>query len=227
MQIQRCFATITPKQERDETMMVILYASNIKIANLWQENIVSYKTIIVEDEMALMQTLSTCKGDTTLLLEKQGSLEDTEAIIIAVREWYASINIFLLSQLPSFSEGRPFLELGIKGYGNTHMQAIHMQDALQSINARNVWLYPEFIQQMIGFMSKPQKQFSSNENDPLACLSPREKEVAMLIYEGLSNQEIADLSGITLRTVKAHNSAIYEKLHVKDRVSLVLLLKTL
>lgn len=208
-------------------MTVIICASNEKIARFWQENVSSYEVIIVPDEMTLMQTLSTCKGETTLLLEHKSSLEDTESIIVAVREWYASINIFLLSQLPSFSEGRPLLELGIKGYGNTHMQAIHMQDALKSIETGNVWLYPEFIQQMIGVMSKPKKEFTSNTKNPLSVLSPREKEVAMLIYEGMSNQEIADLSGITLRTVKAHNSAIYEKLHVKDRVSLVLLLKTL
>ena len=208
-------------------MMTILCATNQKIARLWQDNVSNHETMIIEDEMFLMQTLSTCKGPTTLVLESRGSFEDTEATIIAVREWYDHVNIFLLSQQPSFNEGRPFLELGIKGYGNTHMQAIHMQDALKTIASGNVWLYPEFIQQMIQFMSRPQKQFFAPDKEPLSTLSSREKEVAMLIYEGLSNQEIAELSGITLRTVKAHNSAIYEKLQVKDRVSLVLLMKSL
>ncbi len=61
---------------------------------------------------------------------------------------------------------------------------------------------------------------------PSATLPAREKEIASLIYEGYSNKEIATHTSITLRTVKAHTASIYEKLNVKDRVALVLWLKS-
>jgi DNA-binding CsgD family transcriptional regulator len=44
-------------------------------------------------------------------------------------------------------------------------------------------------------------------------LSEREKEVLLLIAEGLSNQEIADRLSISLSTAKTHISRIYSKLN--------------
>jgi len=56
-------------------------------------------------------------------------------------------------------------------------------------------------------------------------LSQKEQEVVYLILEGFVNDAIASRLEITTRTVKAHVSAIFSKLHINDRVSLVLLLK--
>ena len=61
----------------------------------------------------------------------------------------------------------------------------------------------------------------------LSELSSREREIADLIYQGLTNNEISEKTGITPRTVKAHTSSIYSKLNVKDRIGLVLLMKQL
>jgi len=54
------------------------------------------------------------------------------------------------------------------------------------------------------------------------CLSEREVQVARLIANGASNKEIADRLVITERTVKAHLTAIFEKLGVRDRLQLSL-----
>jgi DNA-binding NarL/FixJ family response regulator len=48
--------------------------------------------------------------------------------------------------------------------------------------------------------------------DPLAVLSPREREVLDLIAEGRSNQAIADRLFVTLRAVEKHVTSIFEKL---------------
>nr|WP_249321509.1 MULTISPECIES: helix-turn-helix transcriptional regulator [unclassified Campylobacter] len=62
--------------------------------------------------------------------------------------------------------------------------------------------------------------------DVLEKLTVKERDIANFIYNGLTNQEIADVSNITLRTVKAHISSIFEKTGVKDRVNLVLLMRS-
>ncbi|MDP3828327.1 MAG: helix-turn-helix transcriptional regulator, partial [Polaromonas sp.] len=54
-------------------------------------------------------------------------------------------------------------------------------------------------------------------------LTDREKEVAATLAAGASNKEIARALGITERTVKAHVGAILEKLHVRDRLQLSLI----
>jgi len=53
--------------------------------------------------------------------------------------------------------------------------------------------------------------------DPLANLSTREREVLLLIAEGLSNQNIADRLGIGEATVKTHVGNLLSKLDLSDR----------
>jgi DNA-binding NarL/FixJ family response regulator len=59
---------------------------------------------------------------------------------------------------------------------------------------------------------------------PLELLSEREREVAKLVAGGVSNAEIAARLGITLRTVKAHLSQIFQKLGVRNRINLMVVL---
>jgi DNA-binding NarL/FixJ family response regulator len=50
----------------------------------------------------------------------------------------------------------------------------------------------------------------------------REAQVARAVAVGRSNKEVADLLFISERTVKAHLSAVFEKIGVRDRLQLVL-----
>jgi DNA-binding CsgD family transcriptional regulator len=52
-------------------------------------------------------------------------------------------------------------------------------------------------------------------------ISKREKEVLGLILTGYTNQEISEKLFITLQTVKDHNSRIYQKTGIKNRVQLM------
>jgi DNA-binding NarL/FixJ family response regulator/class 3 adenylate cyclase len=51
-------------------------------------------------------------------------------------------------------------------------------------------------------------------DDPLAELSPREREVLELMAEGRSNQAIADRLFVTLRAVEKHVTSIFSKLNL-------------
>ena len=50
------------------------------------------------------------------------------------------------------------------------------------------------------------------QDDPLAALTPRERDVLALMAEGRSNQGIADKLVITLRSVEKYVSSIFGKL---------------
>ncbi len=48
-------------------------------------------------------------------------------------------------------------------------------------------------------------------------ITAREKDVILEIYQGKTNQEIADTLFVTLQTIKDHTSRIYQKTEVKNR----------
>ncbi len=53
-------------------------------------------------------------------------------------------------------------------------------------------------------------------------LSPRQVEIAKLICDSLSNDQIAEKLGITPNTVRMHIKLLYEKMGVKDRVGVAM-----
>ncbi|MFL1706776.1 response regulator transcription factor [Campylobacter sp. MOP7] len=200
-------------------MKVGLYASSDSLVKEWKSKLQEREVIAFASESDLLINIDTSEC-AVLCVEFFAGVRD---LILEILQIYPELKVFLLSKEPNFSEGKEFLAYGIKGYGNAHMLEIHLNDAVKSIEAGNVWLYPEFIQSMIMMMTKD----SSNEKSLAALerLTPKEKEVANFIYQGLSNQEIAEVANISLRTVKAHISAIFEKTGVKDRINLVVLMR--
>jgi two-component system nitrate/nitrite response regulator NarP len=54
-------------------------------------------------------------------------------------------------------------------------------------------------------------------------LSPREREVALLVTRGLANKEIACELGLSVGTVKLHVHSIFLKLGTRKRYMLVFL----
>jgi len=61
----------------------------------------------------------------------------------------------------------------------------------------------------------------------LATLTQREREVMELILEGKYNKVIADELSISMRTVEAHRSRIFDKMEVRSAVELAQLLTVL
>jgi DNA-binding NarL/FixJ family response regulator len=54
--------------------------------------------------------------------------------------------------------------------------------------------------------------------DPLDALTDREREVLVLVAEGLPNKQIARRLEITEKTVKAHLTSVYRAIGVNDRM---------
>jgi DNA-binding NarL/FixJ family response regulator len=64
-------------------------------------------------------------------------------------------------------------------------------------------------------------QQGDHVNGLMEPLSVREKQVLMLIAEGMSNKEIAKLLNISINTVQNHRSKIKKKLNAKKTANLV------
>jgi DNA-binding CsgD family transcriptional regulator len=57
--------------------------------------------------------------------------------------------------------------------------------------------------------------------DPLSALTPRERQIAQLVADGLTNIQIAERLVISRRTVEEHVSKVLRKLGVRSRVAVV------
>ena len=61
---------------------------------------------------------------------------------------------------------------------------------------------------------------SIKKNDYSDLLTPREREIAELAKEGLTNQEIGEKLYISINTVKKHLQSIYSKFEISNRASI-------
>jgi DNA-binding NarL/FixJ family response regulator len=148
-----------------------------------------------------------------------------QGVFFELMDENSHLKFMILSRIPDFQQAQHFLKNGAKGYGNAMMHDTHLQSAFQTIREGKIWLYPDFVTQLIG-----QVQLQS-ANEELALhrldvLSVREREVALLLNQGKSHLEISNELNITVRTIKAHCAAIYEKLKVKDRLALSIFLRS-
>jgi two-component system nitrate/nitrite response regulator NarP len=72
-----------------------------------------------------------------------------------------------------------------------------------------------------GRMVFPFIDVSSLASDPLAGLTPRERELLAALAGGLTNQQMASQLDISLNTVKFHLKNLYDKLAVGNRAQAV------
>lgn len=77
--------------------------------------------------------------------------------------------------------------------------------------------------QLLDTVRRVQHTVSADERTRLASLTPREREVLVLLAQGMSNADIAKRLFASESTVKMHVSRILAKLAVEHRVQAALL----
>lgn len=198
-------------------MKTILYGFKPYIANELKSKIREKNVSVVDKDYALFSRID---DDSIVCFCVDDLNQIKEAMVSEILIEYPKAKILALTQSPNFMEGKRLLELGVKGYGNSRMLDVHINDAIRFVGEGNVWLYPEFIQNVI--QNDIGKFKNENYGASLEVLTPKEREVAELILKGLTNIEIGEILDITLRTVKAHVGSILEKTNSRDRIDFVL-----
>lgn len=86
-------------------------------------------------------------------------------------------------------------------------------------------LDPKVMQRLTTLVVRSTTKENVSEEQAYGDLTVREREIASLLAEGLTNRQIADRLYISEGTVKNYISAIYDKTGIHDRVKLVVALK--
>ncbi len=95
--------------------------------------------------------------------------------------------------------------------------------AIERVHAGEAWLDPSLMAKVLSEMSGiGRRKKKDPEAAKVSTLTKREREVLVLISEGLKNKEIAERLFISEWTVRHHITSIFNKLGVSDRVELIL-----
>jgi len=202
-------------------MSILLGVKNAQVLSRWQSLLAGQYPLEHTASVAELGKLISTRSYDLIMLHRLlldgGSLAELRRLAPASR-------IFLLSDQPDHEEGLDFLKLGIVGYGNSYISAERLAEAVNVITSGGVWLGQKVIQQLIQEAYKNSVRDDTNIEATLAVLTRMERQVANLVARGETNLQVAAELQIAERTVKAHLTSIYEKLHVGNRLSLALLL---
>ncbi|KUN74376.1 LuxR family transcriptional regulator [Streptomyces canus] len=107
------------------------------------------------------------------------------------------------------------LRAGASGFLLKDAEPAELLAALRVVVAGEAMLAPAITRRLIDTFTATAP---APRAEPLAALTPREREVLSLIATGLANAEIAERLGVATGTVKTHVNALLNKLDLRDRV---------
>lgn len=135
------------------------------------------------------------------------------------QQQFAELKVLVLTAKPTDDAGRKALAAGASGYAHAATPLPSLERILSSIEDGNIWLGRSLLQRLLRDIDQ---RIAAPSNAWSQGLTEREQEVAFLAATGESNALIAQQLAITERTVRAHLSSVFEKLHVTDRLMLAL-----
>lgn len=147
--------------------------------------------------------------------------EGAEALAVRLRGRVGQRPFVILSDTPSEAEALAALSAGASGFCNGHAAPQVLQQVAKAVENGGVWVGQGLMQRLLAATARLLPDVKADAWR--ARLTAREQETALLVAKGASNKEIARLLDITERTVKAHVSAMLEKLGARDRLQLSLI----
>jgi DNA-binding NarL/FixJ family response regulator len=187
---------------------------------------------------ALRQTVSTVApaakieeagsfDDLTALLEQDGDVDlilldltmpGTSGFsgLIYLRAQYPAVPVVVVSASDDGATIRRSLDFGASGFIPKRFGVDTLRDAILKVLDGNVWVPPDTD------LSAATDPEMTRLRDRLVTLTPQQVRVLMMLSEGLLNKQIAYELGVSEATIKAHVSAILQKLGVESRTQAVI-----
>lgn len=208
--------------------MVLIASAHAELRKQWGQLLKGRFSIAeVEDRAALEKSLADRKPSFLLLdlaLPEIGGIE----AIADIQSLCPSSKIILLTSAPNDGEAISALKAGVKGYCSRDVAPPLLLKALEVVQKGEIWvgrkIIPNLLEELTS-VTERQEKFSALPVDvDFDSLTPRQRQIAQFVGDGLSNKEIADRLNISDRTVKAHLTSVFRKLKTSDRLRLALLM---
>ena len=167
----------------------------------------------ISDGEALLGLVEAEKPDAVILDIRMPPTHTDEGIVAAgrVRDLFPGVGVLVLSQYVEPTWALRLVSEHPEGVGyllkERVIDAAMIVDALRRVIDGETVVDPTIVARLLG---------RRRRHDPLAALTPREREVLGLVAEGMTNRAVADRLVVAERTIEAHISSIFGKLDLPD-----------
>ncbi len=136
-----------------------------------------------------------------------------------IKRKYPQVKVLILTIHETKQYLSQMLQAGASGYVVKTTAASELISAIRAVYQGDVYLYPSITRMLVE--DYLQRAEGGEAAISYEGLTNREREILMYIAEDKKNKEIADLLGISVRTVQAHRTNLMDKLGAHDRTELV------
>ncbi len=136
--------------------------------------------------------------------------------LIFLRAQHPDVPVVIVSATEDPTVIRRAIEFGASGFIPKSMNVDSIGTAIEAVLAGDAWTPPDVD------LSAVEDKETADLVRRLGTLTPQQVRVLMMLSEGLLNKQIAYELGVSEATVKAHVSAILDKLGVDSRTQAVI-----
>ena len=137
----------------------------------------------------------------------------------AIKERWPEVAVLILTVYDDDQYIFALLEAGAAGYLLKTVDVAELAQSVRRVHEGESVLSPPAVRKVLNRFVSPGASTGHNRNSKL--LSERERDVLRLAARGVSNKEIAHELALSIRTVHAHMSHIFDKLGVASRTEAV------
>jgi DNA-binding NarL/FixJ family response regulator len=169
-----------------------------------------------DDATSLLRAVRLTQPEAAIVDIRMPPTHTDEGLVAAqqIRAEHPDVGVLVLSQYVEPHYAMQLLEEHPEGVGYLLKERVFdvaiLIDALRRLADGETIIDPTIVSRLVR---------RHRRTDPLAELTPREREVLSLVAEGLSNRAIAARLVVTERTVEAHVKQIFLKLGLRSDAS--------
>jgi len=168
---------------------------------------------IVEDGRAMVAAASKLRPDLIVADISMPQMNGLYALAHLKRD-NPVVRVVFLTMHRDAAYARRALEAGASGFVLKHSAPAELVLALRAALQGRTFITPDLAAEV--FRTAKEK-----DNDPLAALTPRQREVLQLLAEGKSAKEIAAALDLSARTVEFHKYTLMDALGMENSAELI------
>jgi len=171
---------------------------------------------VVEDGRALLEAAGKLRPDVIVADVTMPNLNGIDALA-QLRQRGDRTPVVFLTMHRDAAFARRALDAGASGFVLKHSAPVELVMAIRAALEGRIYLTPQLAGEVLDGM----KQGPERMSDPIAALTPRQREVLQLLAEGRSAKDIAARLAISTRTVEFHKYQMMETLGLHSNAELI------